>query len=83
MFGSLTPTARLSVSLLRLENKQEESIALLHRLSKLSFTEEDKADESKLLATIQFQDLLKRFSSDPVLGMLPDSGKLWTTYSAY
>ncbi|ORY92414.1 peptidase family C50-domain-containing protein [Leucosporidium creatinivorum] len=64
---------RMRVNLLRLENKQEESLALLHRLSKLSTREEDVADESKLLATIQFQDLLKRFSSDPVLGMLPDS----------
>ncbi|KAK4699322.1 separase, partial [Phenoliferia sp. Uapishka_3] len=61
------------VGLLRLEDRQDESQALLSKLAKLAVTEEDKADEFKLLASIQFQDLLIRFASDPVLGMLPES----------
>lgn len=65
-----------AVALLRIENKIEESQALLHRLSKLGISEEDKAAEFKLLASIQFQDLLLRFTTDPVLGMLPESGTL-------
>ncbi|GAA5908652.1 hypothetical protein JCM5296_006001 [Sporobolomyces johnsonii] len=64
---------RMQVALLRLQNKAQESQALLKRLSKLSMLEEDRADELKLLASIQLQDMLARCSSDPVLGMLPDS----------
>ncbi|CEQ40338.1 SPOSA6832_01949 [Sporobolomyces salmonicolor] len=63
----------LIVVLLRLQNKTQESQALLKRLSKLAMLEEDKADELKLLVSIQLQDMLTRCSSDPVLGMLPDS----------
>lgn len=37
-------------------------------------SEEDKADELKLLASIQLEELLARFRSDPVLGMLHESG---------
>lgn len=62
------------VNLLRLEGRHDESASLLHQLALLSVTDEDKADESKLLASIQFTDLLKRFNADPVLGMISDSG---------
>ncbi|GAA5928121.1 separase [Sporobolomyces koalae] len=64
---------RLQVTMLRLQNKLDESQALLRRLSKLSSLEEDKADELRLLASIHMQDMLTRCISDPVLGMLPDS----------
>ncbi|GAA5940472.1 hypothetical protein JCM1841_001027 [Sporobolomyces salmonicolor] len=64
---------RMRIVLLRLQNKTQESQALLKRLSNLAMLEEDKADELKLLVSIQLQDMLTRCSSDPVLGMLPDS----------
>ncbi|GAA5958016.1 hypothetical protein JCM21900_004746 [Sporobolomyces salmonicolor] len=64
---------RMRVVLLRWQNKTQESQALLKRLSNLAMLEEDKADELKLLVSIQLQDMLARCSSDPVLGMLPDS----------
>lgn len=65
--------ARL-VSLLRLQKKVDESQIILRRLSKLSSREEDRADELLLLASLHLQDMLSRCTSDPVLGMLPDSG---------
>ncbi|GAA5910865.1 separase [Sporobolomyces salmoneus] len=64
---------RMQVALLRLQNKTDESQALLRRLAKLSSSEEDKADELLLLASLHLQDMLSRCTSDPVLGMLPDS----------
>ncbi|KAI5475793.1 cysteine-type endopeptidase, separase [Pseudohyphozyma bogoriensis] len=64
---------RVQVALLRMQNKTAESAALLQRLTKLGVTDEDRADELKLLASIRFQELLLRFGADPVLGMLPES----------
>ncbi|GAA5845459.1 hypothetical protein JCM5353_003517, partial [Sporobolomyces roseus] len=64
---------RMQVAILRSQNKSEESQTLLKRLSKISSFEEDKADELRLLASIHLQDMLSRCTSDPVLGMLPDS----------
>ncbi|GAA6007706.1 hypothetical protein JCM10207_004847 [Rhodosporidiobolus poonsookiae] len=64
---------RMHIHLIRDEHKQDELQRLLRRLSKLASLEEDKADELKLRAALQIQDLLRRCSSDPVLGMLPDS----------
>lgn len=71
----------LTVHLLQGQNKTDETQRLLRRLAKLASLEEDKADELKLLAALQIQDLLARSSSDPILGMLPDSGtSLLTLY---
>ncbi|GAA6027635.1 hypothetical protein JCM8097_007957 [Rhodosporidiobolus ruineniae] len=66
---------RMQVHLLQSQKRQkgDEIHRLLRRLAKLASLEEDKADELKLLAAIQIQDLLARCSSDPVLGMLSDS----------
>ncbi|GAA5849620.1 hypothetical protein JCM8547_000513 [Rhodosporidiobolus lusitaniae] len=64
---------RMQVHLLQGQSKTDETQRLLRRLAKLASLEEDKADELKLLAAIQIQDLLARSSSDPILGMLPDS----------
>ncbi|GAA6064363.1 hypothetical protein JCM10212_005877 [Sporobolomyces blumeae] len=74
----ILPTAhayivRMQVALLRLQNRPDESASLLKRLSALATLEEDKADELRLLATIQLQDMLARCTSDPVWGMLPES----------
>ncbi|GAA6018536.1 hypothetical protein JCM11491_006438 [Sporobolomyces phaffii] len=71
--ASHTYILRTQVAILRLQNKSDDSQALLRRLSKLSLLEEDKADELRLLASIHLQDMLSRCTSDPVLGMLPDS----------
>ena len=64
---------RMRVGLLRLQRKGDEERLALRLLAKVVVLEEDRADEAKLLATIQLQDLVKRFAADPVLGMLPDS----------
>ncbi|GAA5968747.1 hypothetical protein JCM11641_000719 [Rhodosporidiobolus odoratus] len=64
---------RMQVHLLNNQRKADEIQRLLRRLSKLASLEEDKADELKLVAALRIQDLLVRCSSDPILGMLPDS----------
>ncbi|BGP39728.1 separin protein [Rhodotorula kratochvilovae] len=64
---------RMQIHLLRLQKKPEEAKRLVRRLARLAALEEDKADELRLLASTQLQDLLVRCTSDPVLGMLPDS----------
>ncbi|GAA5885666.1 hypothetical protein JCM6882_007518 [Rhodosporidiobolus microsporus] len=64
---------RMQVHLLRKQRNTDETQRLLRRLAKLASLEEDKADELKLLAALQIQDLLARCSSDPILGMLSDS----------
>ncbi|GAA5830726.1 hypothetical protein JCM11251_001054 [Rhodosporidiobolus azoricus] len=64
---------RMQVHLLRTQRNSDEMHRLLRRLSKLAALEEDKADELKLRAALQIQDLLVRCSSDPILGMLSDS----------
>ncbi|SCV67820.1 BQ2448_5431 [Microbotryum intermedium] len=64
---------RMHIGLLRLERKQEECQDLLRRLSRLHSLEEDKAEELRLHAMIEMQDLLVKFSADSVLGMVPES----------
>lgn len=69
-------TSWSTVRLLRQQKKPEEAQRLVRRLTRLASLEEDKADELRLLAMIRLQELLVRCTSDPVLGMLPDSGAL-------
>ncbi|GJN89037.1 hypothetical protein Rhopal_002011-T1 [Rhodotorula paludigena] len=64
---------RAQIRLLRQQKKPEEAQRLVRRLTRLALLEEDKADELRLLAMIRLQELLVRCTSDPVLGMLPDS----------
>ncbi|BGP15795.1 separin protein [Rhodosporidiobolus nylandii] len=68
-----TIQAYLLLHLLNKSSKPTEIQQLLRRLAKVASLEEDKADELKLRAALQIQDFLARCSSDPVLGMLPDS----------
>lgn len=73
--------------LLALEDKPDESVALLKRLGKLTADDESKvradcrscpdrsqAEEHALLARIKLRDLMRRCTKDPVLGLLRDSG---------
>ncbi|GAA5956273.1 hypothetical protein JCM8115_001674 [Rhodotorula mucilaginosa] len=64
---------RQRVRLLFRQNKADEGRRLLRRLRRVTSSEEDKAEELKLLAALQSNDLVARCASDPVLGMLPDS----------
>ncbi|GAA5945755.1 hypothetical protein JCM3775_005840 [Rhodotorula graminis] len=64
---------RMQIALLRIQKKHDEAHRLSRRLARLATLEEDKADELRLLASTQLEDLLVRCTSDPVLGMLPDS----------
>ncbi|GAA5821500.1 hypothetical protein JCM3770_000600 [Rhodotorula araucariae] len=64
---------RMQIHLLRLQKKPEDAKRLVRRLGRLAALEEDKADELRLIAFTQLQDLLLRCTSDPILGMLPDS----------
>lgn len=63
------------VQALRQREKFEQTHSLLHRLGALTISEEDRAEQCSLLASMQLSDLLKRFTSDPVLGLLPESGE--------
>ncbi|SCZ93128.1 BZ3500_MvSof-1268-A1-R1_Chr6-2g08479 [Microbotryum saponariae] len=64
---------RMHIGLLRLERKQEECQDVLRRLGELPSLEEDKAEELRLHVMIEMQDLLLKFSTDAVLGMVPES----------
>ncbi|GEM07555.1 cysteine-type endopeptidase, separase [Rhodotorula toruloides] len=64
---------RMQAHLLAPQSKNDELARLLRRIGRLATHEEDKADELCLVVALKLRELLARCSSDPVLGMLPDS----------
>ncbi|BGO99409.1 separin protein [Rhodotorula toruloides] len=64
---------RMQAHLLAPQSKNDELTRLLRRIARLASHEEEKADELRLVVALKLRELLARCSSDPVLGMLPDS----------
>ncbi|KAM0746055.1 hypothetical protein T439DRAFT_384325 [Meredithblackwellia eburnea MCA 4105] len=64
---------RVRVEFLRLERSWTESQAVLSRLATLATLEEDQADEFKLLAEIQLEEMLDRSRANSVLPMLSET----------
>ncbi|BGP62219.1 separin protein [Rhodotorula toruloides] len=64
---------RMQAHLLAPQSQNDEVTRLLRRIARLASLEEEKADELRLVVALKLRELLARCSSDPVLGMLPDS----------